>query len=78
MRWVISDSCSLVESGVSGLEEMSSSRERRVKAAFSEGSILSSLSERFPCRLGWLARASLPRCLAEHHFYSAKKDRRLH
>lgn len=70
MRWVISDSFTLGEIVVSGLEEMSSSRERRAKAAFSEGSILSPPSECFPCRLGWLARASLPRCLAEHHFYS--------
>lgn len=70
MRWVISDSFSLGEVVISGLEEMSSSRERRAKAVFSKGSILWPLSERFPCWLGWLARASLPRCLAEHHFYS--------
>lgn len=75
---MISDSFFWEEAVVSDMEEVSPRRERRAKAAFSEGSILSLLSERFSCRLGWLARASLPGCLAEHHFYSAKKDRCLH
>lgn len=66
------------EGGVTALEEMSWSKESRVKAVFSDESILSPLSEHVLCCLGWRARVSLPLCLRQHHFYSVKKDRHLH
>lgn len=70
MRWVISESLSLGEVFISGLEETSWSRERTARAAFSQGSIL--------LLCAGLAGAPLPRCWAQHGFYRAEKDQHLH
>lgn len=79
MRVLISVSvCLLGEVVVTCLEETSSIMKRRVKTVFSEGNILWLLSAHLSCWRGGLARAFLPRCWAQHHFYRAQKDQHLH